>query len=176
LARALLLAGKYDESQRLLEQVSRAWNENPTANKDRLADLMRTQAELALARGRTEEARTLIDASLAQFGYPSPHIALGLTAALTTAARVQLARGDLAAAESFAAAALRISEGIAREPTQSADVGEAALVLGSIRQAKGDAAGARAHIERAAEALGNGLGRAHPLTREALALQVAWRK
>ncbi len=79
-------------------------------------------------------------------------------------------------AEAFARDALRISEGIARDPAQSADVGEAALVLAALHQAKGDRAAARASVDRALEALGNGLGPEHPLTREAAALQAARRQ
>jgi hypothetical protein len=79
-------------------------------------------------------------------------------------------------AESFARDALRISEGIARDPAQSADVGEAALVLASLQQAKGDGAAARASVDRSLQALGNGLGAEHPLTREAAALQAALRQ
>ena len=44
-----MMSGRYEESQKLLEKVRRAWSENPTANKDRLADLARTRAEIELA-------------------------------------------------------------------------------------------------------------------------------
>jgi eukaryotic-like serine/threonine-protein kinase len=176
LARALMLSGRYEESLNLLEEVRRDWSENPTANKDRLADLTRTRAEIELAQGRLNEARKQIDASLAQFGYPSANVALGLTAALTTAARIHLASGQLKEAESLALAALQISEAIARESAQSADVGEAALALASLYQAKGDRAAAQMNVDRAIEALANGLGRDHTTTREALALQAALRK
>jgi eukaryotic-like serine/threonine-protein kinase len=175
LARALMLAGRYEESLQLLDQVARAWNQNAQANKDRLADLMRTRAEIELARRRLNEAASLIDASLQQFGYPSANIALGLTAALTTAARIHLARGEPSEAEPLAVAALRIAEGIARDPVQSADVGEAALVMAALHQAKGDRAAAQTSVERAIEALANGLGREHAVTREAAALQAALR-
>jgi len=173
LARALMLAGRYDESQKLLDEVQRAWSENATANKDRLSDLARTRAEIELARRHVNEAGELIDASLAQFGYPSKSNGLGLAAALTSAARIYLAKNELPQAESFAQAALKISEGIARDPTQSADVGEAALALAALQQAKGDQVAARANADRAVTALTNGLGDKHATTREATALQAA---
>ena len=173
LARAFMLTGRYDESLSLLAEVERAWNANATANKDRLADLARTRAEIELARRRVDEARKLIDGSLAQFGYPSATSALGLTAALTAAARIYLAQNQLAPAESFASAALRIAEGVARDPAQSADVGEAALVLAALQRAKSDTAAARTNTKRAIEALTNGLGGDHVITREATALQAA---
>jgi tetratricopeptide (TPR) repeat protein len=173
LARALMLAGRYDESLQLLDEVQRAWSENATANKDRLSDLARTRAELELARGRVNEASELIDSSLAQFGYPSKSNGLGLIAALTAASRIYLAKNQLPQAESFARAALEISEGVARDPTQSADVGEAALALAALQRAKGDRAAARASADQAVAALTNGLGAEHAITREATALQAA---
>jgi hypothetical protein len=168
-----MMVGRFEESQKLLGKVHRAWSENPTANKDRLGDLARTRAEIELANRRVSEAAELIDASLALFGYPSTNNALGLTAALTVASRVCLAQGRLPQAESLARDALRIAEGIARDPAQSADVGEAALVLAVLHEAKGDRTAARASVDRSLEALGNGLGAEHPLTREATALQAA---
>jgi serine/threonine protein kinase len=176
LARALMLAGRHDESLRLLEDIRSAWSENATANKDRLADLARTRAEIELAKQRVPEARELIDESLAQFGYPAASSALGLTAALTAATRIYLAQNQLTQAEAFATDALRIAEGVARDPAQSADVGEAALVLAALQRAKGDQAAARASVDRSVEALTNGLGGAHTITREAMALQVALRQ
>src|SRR5688572_1032042 len=176
LARALMLTGRYQESQNLLDEVHRAWSANATANKDRLGDLARTRAEIELARKRANEAGELIDTSLELFGYPAASGGLGLTAALVAATRIYAAKGQLPQAESFARDALRISEGIARDPAQSADVGEAALVLASLQQAKGDGAAARASVDRSLEALGNGLGAEHPLTREAAALQAALRQ
>jgi hypothetical protein len=92
---------------------------------------------------------------------------------LTVASRIYLAKNQPAQAESFALAALRISEGIARDPVQSADVGEAALALAALQRAKGDRAAARTNAERAVQALTNGLGGDHAITREATALQAA---
>jgi hypothetical protein len=115
----------------------------------------------------------LIDAALTGFGYPAKSNSLGLSGALTTAARIYLAKNQLPQAESFAIAALRISEGIARDPAQSADVGEAALALATLQRAKGERAAARTNADRAVAALTNGLGGEHATTREAAALQAA---
>jgi serine/threonine protein kinase len=171
LARALMLAGKHDRSLKMLSEIREAWNKNATANQDRLADLSRTLAEIELQRGRLKEAKGLIDASLELFGYPTAQPGLNLTAALTTAARIYSGLNQQPEAEAFARAALKISEGIAREPSQSADVGEALLALASVHQAKGDANAAKDAAKQAVEALSNGLGQAHPLTRQAIDLQ-----
>ncbi len=173
LARALMLTGNHDESLQLLDEVRRAWIQNPTANKDRLADLARTLAEIDLARGRLNEAREQIDSSLQQFGYPAAKPPLNLTAALATAARIYSGLGQHAEAENFANAALRISEGIARAPSQSADVGDALLALATVHRAQAKRNEARAEAARALEALTNGVGRDHPATREAIALETA---
>ena len=109
----------------------------------------------------------MIDSSLAQFGYPADESVPGLAAALIAASRIYLKSGGCDRAESFAATALRIAEGIASEPSQSADVGEALLVMAASLRAKGDRGGARRMLERAIEALSNGLGADHRLTREA---------
>ena len=57
-----------------------------------------------------------------------------------------------------------------RDPRQSADVGEALLVLGSLKDARGDKATAADYARRSVEALTNSLGQQHRLTQEAAAL------
>jgi serine/threonine protein kinase/tetratricopeptide (TPR) repeat protein len=175
LARALMLAGKYDESLRLLNEVRRAWSQNATANRDRLAELTRTLAEIDLARERLREAQVSIDSSLRQFGYPGAAKPLNLSAALTTAARIYLALGNEVEAESFATAALRISEGIARSTSQSADAGDALLARALIRRERGRRLEATVDIGNAVQALTNGAGPDHPTTREAVGLQATLR-
>jgi serine/threonine protein kinase/tetratricopeptide (TPR) repeat protein len=173
LARSLVLAGRPDEARPLLDEVRAAWSANATANRDRLADLYRTLAEIDLLEGNVAQARASIDKSLAEFGYPQADPAPFLSAALTAAAQIYAEAGQLNEAESFAAAALRISEGIARDPRQSADVGEALLVLAAVKRARGDATSAQSYAERAVEALSNSLGQEHRLTRDAQNLRAA---
>jgi eukaryotic-like serine/threonine-protein kinase len=173
LARALMLEGRGNEAQPLLDEVRAAWTANAMANRDRLADLYRTQAEVDLLNGNLGQARESIDKSLAEFGYPQADPAPFLSTALTTAAQIYAKAGQLGEAESFAAAALRISEGIARDPRRSADVGEALLVLASVKRTRGDGTTAQAYAERAVEALANSLGQEHRLTRDAQSLRAS---
>jgi eukaryotic-like serine/threonine-protein kinase len=170
LARSLMLAARYDEARSLLDRVRTAWSANATANRDRLADLYRTQAEIELLQGNVEQARSSIDKSLAEFGYPQAAPAPFLSAALTTAAQTYARAGQLDQAESFATAALRLSESVARDPRQSADVGEALFVLASVKRARGDQAAAAESAGRSVEALTNSLGAQHRLTQDAVAL------
>jgi tetratricopeptide (TPR) repeat protein len=173
LARSLMLAGRRDEAQGLLDEVRAAWSANPTANRDRLADLYRTQAEIELQQGNLAQARASIDKSLAEFDYPQSDRAPFLSAALTTAAQVRAKAGQLDEAETLATAALKVSEAIARDPRQSADVGEALFVLATIRHARGDKTAAAEQAQRAVAALTNSLGQQHRLAREAVAWSTA---
>ena len=171
LGRSMLLAGRLDEAQACFEESQKQWRANETANRDRLADLSRSLAELAVGRQRQAAAQEAIDASLKQFGYPTNTPAPGLSAALATASRIYLAGNRLDEAEAFGTDALQVAERIAREPRESADVGEALLVMAQAFRAKGDRGRARKTVERAIEALTNSLGGEHHLTRDAIALR-----
>jgi hypothetical protein len=90
-----------------------------------------------------------------------------LPAALRSAARIELAGGSPAVAERYARDAVELAEAGARDPTRSADVGEALLLLGLAQRQGGNASAARASLGRAVVSLTNGLGSGHPLTLEA---------
>jgi serine/threonine protein kinase/tetratricopeptide (TPR) repeat protein len=171
LGRGLLLGGKFEQAQERFDEARKIWSANESANIDRIADLTRSQAELELARGRNSDALALIEKSLAQFGFPAEKTTPGYPTALTTAARIYLQTGQREQAEKLAAMALRINESIARNPAQSADVGEALFALAAVQNSGGNGAGARTSIQRAVEALGNALGKEHRLTAAALELQ-----
>ena len=127
LGRALIRGKDFEHALQRLEEAHAIWRVNEAANVDRLADLSRTWAELEFARGRTADALAHIDKSMALFGYPTESRTPEFPAALTLASRIYLKIGKPEQAQAFAAAALRISESIARDPRQSADVGEALL-------------------------------------------------
>jgi serine/threonine protein kinase len=167
--RALLALGRTGESETAFLAAERHWSLDPAGNRDRLAELGRARVELDLAQGRAPQARSRIATLLAELGYPERRDGAVLPAALRTAARVELAAGSPAAAERYASAAVGLAESVARDPEQSADVGEALLLLGLAQRELGKA-DARDALRRAAIALGNGLGAEHPLTREARAI------
>jgi hypothetical protein len=99
--------------------------------------------------------------------YPERRVGPVLPATLRSAARIELAGGSPAAAESYAQAAIELAQTVARDPEQSADVGEALLLLGLAQRAADNLAAARQSFERATVSLTNGLGADHRLTREA---------
>ena len=147
------------------------WTANAATNVDRLADLSRTRAELELARDHPKEAAAHIDKSLTMFGYPAESRTPDYPAALTLASRIYMRSARLDQALTFAVVALRITESVARNPAQSADVGEALLALAAAQDAKGDRTGARSSAQRAFEALSHSLGADHPLSKEAASLR-----
>ena len=165
--RALIALRRYDESEAEFRTAEAIWNSDADGNRDRLADLERSRAELALAQGRPDEARARIAALLTDLGYPERRDGPVLPATLRSAARIEPAGGSPTLAESYARAAVELAEGVARDPEQSADVGEALLLLGLAQRESGNPSAARESFRRATRSLTNGLGAAHPLTREA---------
>jgi serine/threonine protein kinase/tetratricopeptide (TPR) repeat protein len=165
--RALMELERYEESEAEFRASEAYWQRDATANRDRLADLERSRAELDFALGRAEAARARIATLLAELGYPGRRDGALLPTALRSAARIELAGGSPAVAERYARDAVELAEAVARDPTRSADVGEALLLLGLAQRQGGNTSPARASLGRAAVSLSNGLGSAHPLTLEA---------
>lgn len=132
---------------------------NETANRDRLGDLLRTRAELAMARGEFEAARQAIDSALSKLSYaPDGDLSPGASAAFVCASKIYLQLGDGARSTELAKQALALAERVARDPTASADIGEALLALGKAQQAAGDP-NAAAILARADVTLRKSLGR-----------------
>jgi non-specific serine/threonine protein kinase/serine/threonine-protein kinase len=175
--RALLALGRPAESEADFLAAETHWNLDPTGNRVRLGDLERSRAELDLALGRAEQARARIAALLTDLGFPDRRDGPVLPPTLRAAARIELSAGSTATAERYARAAVEVAETVARDPEQSADVGEALLLLGLAQREAGNLPGARQSFERATVSLTNGLGAEHRLTREAKdAAAGAWRE
>jgi non-specific serine/threonine protein kinase/serine/threonine-protein kinase len=168
--RALLALGRHDAVAEQFAAAEAVWSPDSEGNRDQLANLERCRAELDLAQGRAHEARARIATVIAVLGYPQQRGGPVLTTALRTAARIELAAGSPATALRYAQAAVEAAESVARDPEQSADVGEALLLLGLAERERGNSAAARDALRRATVSLGNGLGAEHPLTREARAI------
>ena len=164
--RALLALGRPAESEAEFLAAGTYWNLDPAGNRVRLGDLERSRAELDLALGRGEQARARIAALLTNLGFPERRDGAVLPPSLRSAARIELSAGSTTTAERYARAAVELAEAVARDPDQSADVGEALLLLGLAERAIAPDA-AIPLLERAAEVLANSLGPEHPLTREA---------
>ncbi|HEY5755724.1 MAG TPA: serine/threonine-protein kinase [Steroidobacter sp.] len=159
LARALLGSKQLDAVEEKLADAEKIWTANETANRDRLGDLLRTRAELAMARGDYEAARQFIEAALGKLSYaPGNDLSPGASAAFTTASNIYLHLGDVDKATARSRQALELAERVARDSSGSADIGDALLALGNAQQAQKDPA-ATATLARANETLRKALGR-----------------
>src|SRR5206468_10231802 len=116
------------------------------------------RSEMALAQDEKDKAQQIIDQARASLAKPSANTPFYNMRLARTAATVALARGDAAAADGLAAEALKIAEEVARDPSASADVGEALLLRAQAKIAEGDRAAAKLLLERAAVSLAGGLG------------------
>jgi tetratricopeptide (TPR) repeat protein len=165
LGHALVRDGQFSAAEAPLREAEERWARDPVAQAGNLLLVRIVRAEMALAQGRPQTAQDWIDRrGPGGASADTPLVRLRLNRA---AALIALARGENAAAEARAAEALRLAEGVARDDGASADVGEALLLRARARLAQGDAAQARALLERALPSLANGLGAEHALTREA---------
>ena len=167
LARARIELGQFDEADRLLQEIERAISTSAARSAVRPAV---TRAELLLARGMLPQAVQAIEAELDATRMPVAKDSLGLAAALLVAARIELAMARADSARSYASLALAMSERLARDPSKSAYVGEALLVLARAQGLLGDGSASIQAAKRAALSLENGLGTEHRMTREALSL------
>jgi eukaryotic-like serine/threonine-protein kinase len=164
-ARALLELGRTAEAEEQLVAAEDYLRRDPAGNRERLLELERCRAELALAMALPAEALARINRVLADIE-TRPEAPVR-PAALRTAARIEMLAGSPERAEQLAGTALELATAIARDPAQSADVGEALLLLGQARRAGAASSAARDTLERALASLNNGLGPEHRLTREA---------
>jgi tetratricopeptide (TPR) repeat protein len=156
-------AAAADEAAQLATKMDR--------NSQALVESLRT--EIAIERGDLDGAGTSSKAALELAGYGTEHAERQLNRALLLATRVALRAGALAEAETYAQAALRRTESLARGADTSADVGEALLLLAKIKIAQGSTAGAKPLLIRAARCLENALEKQHPLALEARQLLAA---
>ena len=124
-------------------------------------------ARLEVARGDLDSARRHRDRSLELAGYRASSAERALPKVLLDAGHVALAAHDVAGAEQFFRDSLAITEGVARGPDTSADVGEGLLRLAQARIAAGSRSGNKPLLERAVRCLTNALGADHALTLEA---------
>jgi eukaryotic-like serine/threonine-protein kinase len=169
-ASLLLSLGRAEEAAAELRIVDDAVGSSTIEFRHTHTRALLVRVDLLLAQGNFNEARQLADALVMRSRDPGLGLSLYLDAALLAASRAAL-RNDPAAAEAFAQEALRIDEHRARDPEQSADVGEASLVLAQARLARGDWGGARSAVDRASQVLTRALGASHSLTVTAAAVR-----
>ncbi len=172
--RVLLRGGQLEEAGRALAATFAALEHDEAAPLRFRVEADRLRAELALARGDLDAALGAARAALARAGYPAQRRGPGLPACVRTLARIQLARHEWTAAAESARAAVEIFERDSIDPSRSADVGEATLLLARAQHEQALTSQARRNLPRAIECLRNGLGAEHELTRQAQAFAAQW--
>jgi serine/threonine-protein kinase len=165
LTRLSILSGNLDGAERTLAELNAP---DITLDNQRMIATMRIWLELA--RGNLSSASSQAAALLAAIGYPQKRDVPLLKVLLPTLARLALAQGDPARAQTYAEDALSVAQSVARPGGHSADVGEALLLMCKAQKLAGRPVG-RDAVTRAVSDLQASLGSEHSLTRDAQALQ-----
>ncbi|MDH5621313.1 MAG: serine/threonine-protein kinase [Gammaproteobacteria bacterium] len=167
IGKALARAGRGAEAGPHLAVAESIYSETAGANERLLDAIALTRAEISLRNGDEVTARDAIMAILNKTGYPQRKEEPGLASILWTTANMALATGDAVAAEQYATDNLQIVSAVARDPTLSADVGQALLQRAKARHMLGRNSDAVRDLERAIPSLVNGFGDEHSETAEA---------
>jgi tetratricopeptide (TPR) repeat protein len=172
LARLYIRRGDFAAAERTFSDLDdQHFATAPDVVRDSQRMVAAARIELELARDNLSAARAQANAVLSGTGYPQKRDIPLLKVLLPTLARLALAEGDPARAQTYAMDALSIAQTVARPGGHSADVGEALLLLCKARQLAAQPA-VRSDIARAVVDLQASLGPEHSLTREARTLQV----
>jgi eukaryotic-like serine/threonine-protein kinase len=172
LAEAKAYAGRLDQADAAAQDAVRLLT--PTSDPRERMTAHRALTLVALTRRDLAAAEADAAMLLNDLGYPDKRRVRAAQSAdvqLLLAARVALDAGRAGYAAQLAHDALEIATSLARNPQQSANVGEARLLLARALLATGDTVGAHTAIQGAAGALRAGLTPEHPLALEASALE-----
>jgi tetratricopeptide (TPR) repeat protein len=167
LGSVLVKVGRAGEASEHLDRAERALGADPASNARLLNELALARAALLLRSARPREAAAIVDRVLAALEYPSRRTAPGIGGALNVAAEVALAIDDPAKAADYATDSLTAATATARDPSRSANVGQARLLRAKARHRQGLDGPAREDAEAAVAALAAGLGSDHPEAGEA---------
>jgi tetratricopeptide (TPR) repeat protein len=171
-ARAIAYAslGRTTEAEAAVTEAMPLLDSNMSANPKTRVPLELVRARVALQRGQFDDAKRRVEVALSIAGFPAKKQGPPVRMALAMASEVALLTNHPAEAEAYARDALQVAESLARGPETSGDVGEALLLLAKAKLARGQSENVRPILERAQQALANGYGPEHHLTREAQSL------
>jgi tetratricopeptide (TPR) repeat protein len=166
LGTANLQLGRYADARTQLTEAKRT-AESGVGNRNSDALITAHQAQLAGASGDVWSMAKLRNQALELAGYGSPRHQHSLARVLLICAELALTQGAPDLAEKWSKDALALSEGLARQPQSSADVGESLLRLAQASAALGRSSEAVQLLERAVRCITNGLSADHSLAVEA---------
>jgi tetratricopeptide (TPR) repeat protein len=165
-ALALVSVARLTEAGAMLDEFGRANRSSPKLNLRAVSRAKIARAYWLAANGERAAARALSAELLSEVRKPELGMMQFLDDGLLLASRLALPE-NVALAQNYAEQALRIDESRSRVAENSADVGEAALVLAQACLAARNLSGAQNAAERAKSILSRTLGSDHALTRAA---------
>jgi eukaryotic-like serine/threonine-protein kinase len=172
-ARVLTMLKRFDETEQALAAARMLLAGQESSLAREFAGEQLAEINLLRAKGQLSEARSHIEPMIEQVRLTSDKRHAILPAALMMATRVSIADRRFEDAERTANEALALYKKRAREPDNSADVGEALLWIATAQRGLGENDRSYETAARAAHALQSGLGLQHPLTQEAVRLSSA---
>ncbi len=168
--RALTVLGRLDDAAQALAAARTLLKGQESALARELGGAQLAEINLLRTKGQFADARKQIEPMLEQVRKSSDKRHAILPAALMMATRVSIGDRRFDDAARTANEALTLYTKRAREPENSADVGEALLWLATAERGLGETDRSYEYAARAARALQSGLGSQHPLTQEAVRL------
>jgi eukaryotic-like serine/threonine-protein kinase len=173
LAEAKLRGGDDEAAAQLLDIAAATFATAPGAYRRNIVRLTQLLGELDQRRGDPAAAQRRSEELLESLGYPDDLSATALHEALWYAAELAQAGERPGDALALAESELAIVSGVARDSTQSADVGRALHQRAKARLALGQTEAAYDDLRAALVALRNGFGAEHAETRAVAALLAA---
>lgn len=174
-AQTLVRMERIGPARQALDEVEAAYRTDPVQNKAYLLSVALARTEWMWRSGDTAGAQRLMEQLMRDLeptaATPSP----ALRRALPLAAELALAQLDPARAATWAEAAVKAGSAGTPDPTRSAHVGRAMLLLARAQRALGRQDQALQNLSGAIAALGNGLGDDHATVAGARALLAEWK-
>lgn len=170
--RALFALKRFDDAAAELDRAaaSRAKGDSQDSRVEEVR-IQIARGELLLAEQRDSEGARTLQSAVAAIRADSKVLGFLRTSAVLGSAKAALALGQYADARRLAEEALTEDLRKARDPSASADVGEASLVLAKAHKGLDDSPAAYAAAHQAVVSLTASLGPDNALTRDALALE-----
>lgn len=175
-AQTLVRMERLGPARLALDEVEVAYRVDPVKNKAYLASVGLARAEWMWRSGDVAGARRLVDELMQDLNPTAATPSPALRRAFPLAAELALAHSDPTAAVIFAEAAVKASTAATADPTLSAHVGQAKLLLARAQRALGRQDQALGSLSAATTALSNSLGEDHARVASAQALLAEWKR